>query len=115
MTTRRKKTDDVQDEETISLAEILQGDSDSGGPYYGIVDSNTCLRLIHSATAVGSFITFWRDSTNQRICFSVRLGTQKRSYQVEEAEEFVQVAESVIGRLAPVLIARKKPAPPPIK
>lgn len=113
MTTRRRKDVPESAEETINLNEILQEGGNAGGPYWGSVDGNTCVRLIHCVTALGGFVTFWVDGTNQRLSFSVRVGTNKRSYDIEEAPQFIGVAENLVGKLTPSLLSRKKPAPPP--
>jgi hypothetical protein len=112
MTTRRRKEVDPNAEPEINLDDLLSEGGNAGGPYWGSADSHTCIRLIHTVTTLGGFVTFWTDGTNQRLSFSVRVGTGKRSYDLEEAEQFIRIAESVIGKLSPSLLSRKKPGPP---
>jgi hypothetical protein len=60
---------------------------------------------------LGGMVTFWHDSINQRLCFSMRLWGEARSYNVEQASQFPMVSESVVGKLVKVM-QTKKLAPP---
>jgi hypothetical protein len=115
MTTRRKKVTTDDSTETVSLSQLLSPDSDSSRITYGDLDGNTLARLGHVITEVGGFATYWLDSDNSRICLSVRLGAEKKSYNFEAPEEFKRVAEDIIGKLTPALQRMGRKPPPPIK
>lgn len=96
-----------------SISELLQDTDGSDGDSYGDVDPNTLQRLIYTITGIGAMATTWYDSTNGRICLSVRSGNDKRSYQWETSEQFEMGAEAIISKLTPALRKRQSPPPPP--
>ena len=112
MTTRKGIPKDAINSESVKLSEILQGDSDSVSVAFGDTDGSTIRRLNHTVGELGGMVTYWVDSVNGRLCFSVRVGSEKRSYQAETGEQFNRSAEAFIEKLLPALGRLKKRLPP---
>lgn len=100
--------------EGLSLAELLQDDSDNVLPSFGDTNGLAGRRLLHAVGELGGMVTYFVDHTNSRLCFSVRIGSDKRSYNAETAEELDRLMEQFVGKLIPALNRLKKP-PPPLK
>lgn len=109
----RKRPSQEKNPDDPSLSEILSDSSDSVGNSYALVDSLAILRLIYCVSSLGGMVTFWRDSNNQRLCFSMRLWGEVRSYNFDHAAEFVAVSEPLVEKLSKVLATKKLPPPPP--
>lgn len=112
--TRRKTPDVNPNEQPIqSLNALLsEGDSDSLDSFSD-VNARSLERLVYCVSALGGMVTFWYDRANYRLCFSMRLGSDKKSYQVETAEQFNLTAEYVVSKLTPALQSLKKRPPNP--
>lgn len=108
----RKKTGAVPDENQPSLSEVLSDSSDSERVTWSDTNSLSILRLIHCVSCLGGMVTFWVDSNNSRICFSMRLWNQQRSYNIDHASQVPSVTEPIVGKLSKYLLERKLPAPP---
>lgn len=112
--TTRKRTPSVDANENLpSLGALLSGDGDVVRDSYGDVDPNTLQRLVHVVTAIGGFCTFWYDDTNSRLSLSVRLGTEKKSFGVEDSEGWNMIAESLVGKMTPAMRKKEQLPPPP--
>jgi hypothetical protein len=109
----RKKPLQEKDPNAPSLKEILSDNSNSVSDSYNLVDPISTIRLIYCVTALGGMVTFWHDSVNERLCFSLRLWGEARSYNVEHASQFPGVSESVVGKLVKVMQSQKKAPPVP--
>ena len=114
MTTRRTNPKNEQATPQINLSELLQDDSNTIGPSFGDTDGLAIRRLNHVVGELGGMVTYWVDHTNQRLCFSVRIGSEKRPYQAESVEQFNQQCEQFTSRLAPALKRLGKKPPPPL-
>lgn len=108
----KKRSYDENIPEGFSLNDVLQDSSNSVGLHYGSVNGNTIRRLNHCVGELGGMVTYYVDHNNQRLCFSVRIGSEKRGYQCESVEHLEQTIEAFIGKLTPALVRLKK-APPP--
>lgn len=111
----RKKSTEVIDPNAPILKEIMSEGRNSGGTYYNSVDGLSILRLLHTVTTLGGMVTFWRDSNNLRLCFSVRLWNQPLSYNVNDASDFPAISEDIVGKLSKYLADKKLPPPPPLE
>lgn len=113
----RKRPQEEKDPNAPSLKEVLSDGSDTIGPTYASVDSLAILRIIYTVSALGGMVTFWVDSVNQRICFSMRLWGEARSFQVDDPGQFSLISEPLVGKLSPHLQKKKFPPPPlpPVK
>lgn len=112
--TARRKTNVNPDEQSVpSLADLLSEGDSASLDSFGDTDPNTLQRLTYVVTALGGMVTYWYDSPNRRMCLSMRLGAEKKSYQVDTAVQFDMVAESVVSKLTPALQRTLKPPPKP--
>jgi len=111
----KRKTVNASEEEAISLQAILQDDGNSERDSYSSVDSVAIQRLIYCISSLGGMVTFWYDSNNSRLCFSMRLFGGQRSYQIDDATQFPAVSESVVSKLTPVMVSKKLSPPQPLK
>lgn len=114
MTARRKASSDATTPEGFSLTTLLSDAGDSKRDTYGDTNSNVLRRLTYAACELGGMVTYFYDSANQRLCFSVRVGSEKKSYQCETAEQFNQQAEQFIERVGAILLKMGKAPPPPL-
>jgi len=111
MPPRKTKTPERGPDEP-TLAQILQDDSSAIGDTYHTVDAVSIQRLVYTVTALGGMVTFWVDSAHKRLCYSMRLWGEHRSYQIDLAAQFTQVSEPVVEKLSKVLATKKLPPPP---
>lgn len=110
----RRKTNEVKDPDAPSLKEILSDSGSSVMPTFAGVDSLAIVRLIHSVSSLGGMVTFWVDSNNQRLCFSMRLWGEARSYNLDDPSQFASISEPIVAKLAKVMQTKKLPPPPPL-
>lgn len=115
MTTRRKTTNASTNPDAPSLSDLLQGSGSAERVSYCDVDPNTLRRVIYAVSELGGMVTCWVDSNNSRISVSLRVGSEKRSYDFESGEQFNATIEQVISRLTPGLVALKRKPPPPLE
>lgn len=114
MATRKSKIEE-KDPNAPSLKEILSDGVDSSGPTYHGANSVAVLRLIYAVTALGGMVTFWTDSANQRLCFSMRLWGERRSYDIDDPSQVSLTTEPIVAKLSKVLHSKKYPPPPPLE
>jgi len=110
----RKKADNAAEKETYNLQEILQDDGSTEYDNYSNVDSVAIQRLIYAVSSLGGMVTFWYDNNNKRLCFSMRLFGGHKSYQIDDAAQFTQISEPIIGKLTRIMQEKKLPPLPPL-
>lgn len=114
MTTRKRGTNAQDTTENINL-NLLLSDTASGDTLgFNTVSPSRLLRLTTAVTGLGGMVTYWVDSANSRLCVSMRIGSEKRSYNTDTAEQFNQLIEQLTNKLAVGLQQLKKPPLPPL-
>ena len=112
MAARRTSRQEI-DPDAPTLKEVLSDSGDSRRVAFNSVDSLAVIRLVHSVSSLGGMVTFWVDSSNDRLCFSMRLWNDRRSYQIEDPSQFRLVSEPIVEKLSKFMAEKKIPPPPP--
>lgn len=110
---RRKPPEDPNAISIPSLKEILQADTTDQRDLFASVDPLSLIRLVHAICSLGGMVTFWDDRNNSRLCFSLRLGSERKSYNCQTHQELERVAEDLVGKFTPSLRSHNIPPPPP--
>lgn len=113
MSARKPKNDKPQDANMAEIEELLSGTGSDSSVLLCSITPRPIHELLIVVCGLGGMCSFWYDGNNDRVCFSVRIGTIHKSYSAETAQAFEQTAEALTNKL--VLGFAKLGKPNPLK